>query len=102
MQLVYIIYSLYYQLVYIILLRLLEKQSALHLPVFSIFFFSMTSPEYRGIRSKKIFANHHTSNTQFREPFPVRKMHDCYSGIYKNFEQHSIPIQAMQAITMCR
>ena len=34
-------------------LRLLEKQNALHLPVFSIFFFSMIFPEHREIRSKK-------------------------------------------------
>ena len=38
------------------LLRLLEKQNALHFTLFSIFFFSSTTlPEYRKIRSKKIF-----------------------------------------------
>ena len=37
----------------ITLLRLLEKQNALHLPVFSIFFLTTAFPEYQGIRYKK-------------------------------------------------
>ena len=36
------------------LLRFLEKQNALYLPVSAIFFFSTTFPEYRGIRRKNI------------------------------------------------
>ena len=59
------------------------------LPVFSIFL-SMNSPGYRGIRSKNIFLRTITHLIHgFIDPFPVLKMHDCYSRSHKNFEQHS-------------
>ena len=45
------------------LLRLLEKQNALHSAVFFIFFFFPASfAEYRGIRGKIIFTCHQTVN----------------------------------------
>ena len=45
------------------LVRLLERQNALHLPVFSIFFYT-TFPEYWKIWSKKkYFTDHQTANT---------------------------------------
>ena len=44
------------------LLRLLEKQNALHLPVFSIFF-STTFRKYRENRSQNYFTDHQTDNT---------------------------------------
>ena len=48
----------------ICLLRLLQKQNALHLPIFSIFFFfSTTCPEYRRIGNKKYFTDYQTANT---------------------------------------
>ena len=47
--------------VYRYLLRLRQKQNALHLPVFSIFF-STTSPGYRGIR---YLISHAWYNTRF-------------------------------------
>ena len=60
-----------------LLLCLLEKQKALHVPVFSIFFCSRTSLEYLGIRSKLYLTDNHTSNTinGFRDSTPVCKMH---------------------------
>ena len=54
-----------------IFLGLLEKQNALHLPIFStffsifsiFFFFPTTFPEYWGIWSKKYFTDHQTADT---------------------------------------
>ena len=81
-----------------------SKTLCMHLPVFSIFFFSTASPEYRGIRSKKYFADNHILNTicPFRDSVPVCKMHGCYYRIHEKFEIYSIPIKAMQAITIRR
>ena len=91
-----------YKTCFFMLLRLLGKQNAFPLPVFSIFFLFTTSPEYPG-KSGNILQNI-TPNTirSFRDSVPVRKMHGCYSRMHKNFEQHSILMQAMQAITISR
>ena len=44
-------------------LHLLEKQGALHLPVFFTFFISTAFPEYRGIQRKTNFTDHRTADT---------------------------------------
>ena len=77
-------------------------QNALDLPVFPIFFFAATSPEYRKICRKMYFSSHHTANAipGFRNSSLAFKMHGFYSRIRKNLMQ--IPIQEMQAITMDR
>ena len=53
----------------------------------------------REFEEKNYFTDHHTPNMikGFRDSFLVRKMQD--SRRHKNFEQNSISIQAMQAIT---
>ena len=53
----------------------------------------------REFGEKEYFTDHHTPNmiNGFRDSFLVHKMQD--SSRNKNFEQNSIPIQAMQAIT---
>ena len=50
------------------------------------------------------FTDHHTPNAirSFRDSVLVRIMHDCYSRIRKNFEQHFILMQALQVITTSR
>ena len=72
-----------------------------------IYLFSPSSSSPRPLQNimefeKKYFTDHDTTNTilGFRDSFLVRKMHD--SRKCKNFEQHSVPIQAMQAIAMRR
>ena len=65
-----------------------------HLPVFSVvLFFSTTSREYRGIRSKKNILQaitHFIIIHAFRNLVSVLKMHDCCSRISKNFNSWTL------------
>ena len=69
-------------------LGLLGKQKALHLPVFSIFFFSSSifSQNIGEFRAKKHFTHNRTPNTihGFRDSVLVHKMYHCYCKIHKN------------------
>ena len=90
----------------ICLLRLRGTHNALQLPVFCFFFiffsfFCQPYPEYRGIRSKKLFTDHGKANTihDFRDSFQVLKIHGCYQNSQK-FEQLSIQaIRGNEAIS---
>ena len=78
------IYMYIYIYIHIYLLRLLVKHNVLELS-FSPLFFSTTFPEYRGIRSKKIF--YRPSNNQYNSVFVAIKGN--ISGLLFFWTSHS-------------